>query len=165
MTDYFENEALDPSRAVRTLHDIGLTRFHLRVKLGGNPAFRIGEHCIIMKYRSGNARRAPMRGAFAFEFTDRISLSYSLRCAQALLCSPSKVAILPRVNFPVALEMSTAYFFPAGATLDSSIASRSRKRETQRLCSRRLRAYETIGRKVEAILGRRNVHKLSSFIE
>lgn len=103
MTDlYFGSRSSDHHGGIR------LTRFHLRLKT--YPRIPDRRACI-MKYRSGNAARQAPRGAFAFEFPDRISPSFPLRRAEQLLCSPYEVATLPRVNFPATLGTSMAYFF------------------------------------------------------
>lgn len=108
----------------------------------------------IMKYRSGNARRA-LRGAFAFEFLDRISPSFSLRCAEELLCS-ARPKWLPRVNFPAALKMSTAYFFRNFATSSPSIAPREKEKSNDFVVdayASMKQSVERSRRSLEAILG------------
>lgn len=98
----------------------------------------------IMKYQSGNARRAPTRGAFAFEFPpDRISLPLF---PGALLerCSfvPEVVGVL-EMNFPVALETPMAYFFRQ-RTLPP--LPRSRLEKKRNLMTLQLNAYVRNGR-------------------
>jgi len=108
----------------------------------------------IMKYRSGNAQ-ALMRGAFEFEFPDRISPSFSLRYAEKLLC-PIRSG-LTSSEFPYHARNPRPNSFDKRYI--ESFDRALKKREIHRLRSQHLRAYKTIGRKVEAILERCNVHK------
>lgn len=90
--------------------DIRLARFHLRRSPEDGPGIPDRRACI-MKYRSGSARRAPTRGAFAspIEFLPPLAL----RRRSSFVRPAGQVATSPRVNFPAALEALVGPFLPA----------------------------------------------------
>jgi len=87
----------------------------------------------IMKYRSGNARRAPTRGAFAFEFPDRISPSFSLRHCWRAPLFPVRSGYLTSSELPGRVRNVDGLVLPANVTSSpSSIASLEKEKFTER---------------------------------